>query len=624
MKKIIALFLSTVLMLTALMTPTTFFAQAAEGQEAYMQSFEDYAANTSLKGNYIVSDYTDNWLSYNVTTAEAHSGTKSLKTFSRYHAFMLPLEAAQLKAKQAYKLTYYWKMRAFTQSGTANALSYTKIVSKKSSQKLAEASVISSLTTAVTATGDWQKVEIVFKPFTVTPEAQLGLMVYPISAASSGDNGMMWIDDITVEETEEIKNDTPLIFENEAPTTDKTVKVLAIGNSFSDDATFYLRPMAQADGVDLRVASLMIGGCSLERHYNNTFNGTTDYSMVYFTPKERFSRSRVSLCQALNSEDWDYVTVQQASAYSVDFESYEPFATGLMECIREYCPDAEILIHETWAYPEASCSAYGSQQEMFNRLKNAYLQFSKLHHNARIIPSGEGIQLARATTLGDTLSRDSLHCNRKGSLIAGWIWYETFTGIAPQESKFNAKSIYLRVPNFKEDDLTDDEVAILQNSAHEAFTMYRDARPCIEAIDALGEITLDSHAAIEACKTMYAALAHPELVTNADDLAAAEAKYISLLTPGDINGDGRVTLADVVAITRYSLGDPKTAVIEQALDVNNDGTAGNLKDAAYLAQYIAGWENREPHLSRQPKPVEPDPDAPQDVEIDVSEIDASK
>ena len=44
------------------------------------------------------------------------------------------------------------------------------------------------------------------------------------------------------------------------------MKVLAIGNSFSEDATRYLHDIAKADGVALEVANLYIGGCPLDRH----------------------------------------------------------------------------------------------------------------------------------------------------------------------------------------------------------------------------------------------------------------------------------------------------------------------------------------------------------------------
>lgn len=47
------------------------------------------------------------------------------------------------------------------------------------------------------------------------------------------------------------------------------IHVLSIGNSFSQDAQRYLHDLAESKGVDLETVNLMIGGCSLERHFRN-------------------------------------------------------------------------------------------------------------------------------------------------------------------------------------------------------------------------------------------------------------------------------------------------------------------------------------------------------------------
>ena len=49
----------------------------------------------------------------------------------------------------------------------------------------------------------------------------------------------------------------------------KTIHVLSIGNSFSQDAHRYLHDFARSEGVDIETVNLFIGGCSLERHYRN-------------------------------------------------------------------------------------------------------------------------------------------------------------------------------------------------------------------------------------------------------------------------------------------------------------------------------------------------------------------
>ena len=45
------------------------------------------------------------------------------------------------------------------------------------------------------------------------------------------------------------------------------MNVLAIGNSFSQDATRYLHQVAKSAGVYLEVFNLEIGGCPLSKHF---------------------------------------------------------------------------------------------------------------------------------------------------------------------------------------------------------------------------------------------------------------------------------------------------------------------------------------------------------------------
>ena len=52
------------------------------------------------------------------------------------------------------------------------------------------------------------------------------------------------------------------------------MKILTIGNSFSQDATAYVERIALSD---IYVRNLYIPGCSLEMHYNNMLTGEKAY-----------------------------------------------------------------------------------------------------------------------------------------------------------------------------------------------------------------------------------------------------------------------------------------------------------------------------------------------------------
>ena len=108
------------------------------------------------------------------------------------------------------------------------------------------------------------------------------------------------------------------------------LKVLAIGSSFSRPCVESLPPVARALGVDLDIASLYIGGCSLERHWKNIETAETNAT---FRPY-RFDRNtsgrktaidgRISIQEALTAAKWDVVTIQQASHKSWRAGSYFP------------------------------------------------------------------------------------------------------------------------------------------------------------------------------------------------------------------------------------------------------------------------------------------------------------
>ena len=88
------------------------------------------------------------------------------------------------------------------------------------------------------------------------------------------------------------------------------MKILSIGNSFSINAMKYLHQIAKADGVNIKAVALYIGSCSLATHYKNMNNDAIAYEIVY---NGENTKLKTSIREALQSEEWDVVTVQQAS-----------------------------------------------------------------------------------------------------------------------------------------------------------------------------------------------------------------------------------------------------------------------------------------------------------------------
>ena len=101
----------------------------------------------------------------------------------------------------------------------------------------------------------------------------------------------------------------------------------------------------------------------------------------------------------------------------------------------------------------------------------------------------------------------------------------------------------------------------------------------------------NSEGYLENSKTISTSLAAGEhrkiSLTQYGFSSAAYVKVICDHVPGDVNGDGEISLRDASAIMRKLAG-YEVAVIESALDVNGDGEV-SLRDASAIMRYLAGY-----------------------------------
>ena len=73
-----------------------------------------------------------------------------------------------------------------------------------------------------------------------------------------------------------------IAFSAQACTSDDTIRVLCIGNSFSWDAVEQeLAPLCEAEGQAIVIGNLYYGGCSLEQHHTFLMKDTGAYSFRY-------------------------------------------------------------------------------------------------------------------------------------------------------------------------------------------------------------------------------------------------------------------------------------------------------------------------------------------------------
>lgn len=217
------------------------------------------------------------------------------------------------------------------------------------------------------------------------------------------------------------------------------MNILAIGNSFSQDATRYLHGIARADKKELSVANLYFGGCSLEQHFRFMQGDAEKYQYEY----NGFSTGVfIHLKEALLIKPWDVITVQQASHDSPHYDTYQPYLDALVAYVRALCPKAKLVVHQTWAYEKDSPrlltkAKYDTPQRMLEDIKSSYRQASQDIGAAGIIPSGELFEDLLSSGI-ERIHRDTFHARYGvGRYALALLWYRTLTGASVTENTFS-------------------------------------------------------------------------------------------------------------------------------------------------------------------------------------------
>lgn len=222
------------------------------------------------------------------------------------------------------------------------------------------------------------------------------------------------------------------------------MNILAIGNSFSEDATTYLHDVLCAAGVEATVVNLYIGGCSFERHWANVLEGKADYM---YQLNGVHTERMVDIDTVLREREWDYIISQQCSHYSGIPETYVHFADRLYEHAAELAPGAELLVMQTWAYEHGSTHPHfptyeHNQTLMYEKLCSAYGILER-RLNLRRIPCGDVVQLVRENDCfnvlrgGMSICRDGYHMHYiYGRFLTAMTICRTITGIPAADNPY--------------------------------------------------------------------------------------------------------------------------------------------------------------------------------------------
>lgn len=147
-------------------------------------------------------------------------------------------------------------------------------------------------------------------------------------------------------------------FPKQELTVPESIKILAIGNSFSVDAMTYLYQFLEDAGVqEIVLGNLYMGGCSIKQHADNVQLHVAAYTYYKNTNGTWTQEPIQKLEYELLDEDWDIITMQQASGVSGKDTSYSRLK-DLIKYVNENKtnPDAKLWWHMTWVCALTGCS----------------------------------------------------------------------------------------------------------------------------------------------------------------------------------------------------------------------------------------------------------------------------
>ncbi len=242
------------------------------------------------------------------------------------------------------------------------------------------------------------------------------------------------------------------------------LKILAIGNSFSEDALEnYLYDLAKANDKKIIIGNMYIGGAPIDLHVKNADSNKKayDYRKIQLDG-EKISRKNVSIEEAIADEDWDYISLQQASPLSGQYDIIMKHLPLLINYVKSKAPGTALVYHQTWAYQQDSkhtgFANYNRQQKiMYKQITDVSEKLSRLGWFTFIVPSGTAVQNGRTSSIGDHYTRDGYHLNLDyGRFTAACTWYEKL---------FKAD---VRKNTYKPKKLSDLQAEIAKIAAHKA------------------------------------------------------------------------------------------------------------------------------------------------------------
>lgn len=231
----------------------------------------------------------------------------------------------------------------------------------------------------------------------------------------------------------------------------KEIKILSIGNSYSRDSMRHLYSVCEAAGIEtIDIASMYIGGCSLEQHYTNATANNASYAIFRANSNSREwtqSASTYTIDDLLAEGGWDIISLQH-SPEGAATESAFANLENMADYVSKKCSDAKVVWFMTWAFQDGSeyldADYNYSADTMYNMIidcvKNQVEPCVKKGKIHSVVPVGAAVMNARTSRIKDGIHRaDKSHLSYElGDYVGALTWFAHITGLSPYDVDFVA------------------------------------------------------------------------------------------------------------------------------------------------------------------------------------------
>ena len=340
----------------------------------------------------------------------------------------------------------------------------------------------------------------------------------------------------------------------------KVLRILAVGNSWSLNATNYVGNMMEELGYDTKICVCYAGGATLQSYWQNIQSDKAAYELHTWENGEWSRPSTLyTYKDILLSDHWDIIFHQQQSGASGVYSSFQPYLNNIIQWEREMIETPPLIaIHATWAYPSYNTSSqfesyYGSNTTtMYNAVIDSYNQAMADENIRFVIPSTPMIQQSRELGVPDIDTADGSHLTTNGFFAASCIWTEML------------------------------------------LTYYLGANKHVN----------ESSFAPYGLSTEYASAMRILAVRIAHDVSSYFEHFDPkgmVFCPGDANYDGDIDISDVLLIVDHILGKNTPAFHIDNADLNSDGQI-DISDVLSVVDIILGINEKKKLLVEYKSP----------------------